>query len=140
MVACVKARVRFHWESYQKARMVSGESVVSAFRRRCGALLVHPVTKRHPGAIAKLLKSRFRDFGQTHATRSSVPIAKITSQGLFAIALLVAALWACILAENAITRTARADAADSLQELRRLRFHRVDAPQPHPLWEHPGRV
>jgi hypothetical protein len=69
-----------------------------------------------------------------------VPIAKITSQGLVAIALLVAALWACILAENSITRSARLDGAGSLQELRRLRggMHKVNAPMPNPSWGRPG--
>jgi hypothetical protein len=72
--------------------------------------------------------------------RNCVPIAKITSQGLIAIALLVAALWACILAENSITRSARLDGAGSLQELRRLRLHKVDAPGPNAAWMRPSRV
>jgi hypothetical protein len=71
-----------------------------------------------------------------------VPIAKITSHGLAVIALLVAALWACILAEHSITRSARLTAADSLQELRRLRggLRRVDRPISNPAMVRPGSV
>jgi hypothetical protein len=71
-----------------------------------------------------------------------VPIAKITSQGLVAIALLVAALWGCILAENSITRSARLTGAHSLHELQRLRsaIRKVNIPAPLPAWRGPGRV
>jgi hypothetical protein len=50
-----------------------------------------------------------------------MPIARITSQGLAAIALLVAALWGCILAENSLTRSASYTRNASLNELRKLR-------------------
>lgn len=59
-------------------------------------------------------------------------IARITSHGLIAIALLVAALWACILAENSITRSARLTGASSLHELQVLRsaIRKVSTPAP----------
>jgi len=65
-----------------------------------------------------------------------MPIARITSQGLAAIALLVAALWGCILAENSITRTAGVTRRASLHELRVLKsgLHKVNAPVSSPRW------
>jgi hypothetical protein len=65
-----------------------------------------------------------------------MPIARITSQGLIAIALLVAALWACILAEHSITRSARLTGASSLQELQLLRstIRKVNTPAPLPVY------
>jgi hypothetical protein len=48
-------------------------------------------------------------------------IARITPTGLAAIALLVALLWTCILAENSITRSARAAEIQSVRELKTLR-------------------
>jgi hypothetical protein len=68
----------------------------------------------------------------------AMPIARITSQGLIAIALLVAALWACILAEHSITRTALRTGASSLHELRVLRnsIRKVSTPAPSPAPDH----
>ena len=59
-----------------------------------------------------------------------MPIAKITPTGLIAIALLVAVLWGCILAENSITRSARLEQVESLRELKLLRngLRKVHAP------------
>jgi hypothetical protein len=59
-----------------------------------------------------------------------VPIARITSQGLAAIALLVAVLWGCILAENSISRNAYRTRLTAFNELRVLRngMHRVNSP------------
>jgi hypothetical protein len=51
-----------------------------------------------------------------------MPITRITSQGLAAIALLVAALWGCILAENSFSRSATHTRNASLNELRKLRI------------------
>jgi len=67
-----------------------------------------------------------------------MPIARITTQGLAAIALLVAALWVCILAENAITRSASLTRRASLHELQLLRsgFRKVHTPAPAPRWRH----
>jgi len=61
-----------------------------------------------------------------------MPIAKITSQGLAAIALLVATLWGCILAESSITRAAHLARLDSLHELQMLRggLRKVNTPAP----------
>lgn len=50
-----------------------------------------------------------------------MPIAKITGQGLSAIALAVAVLWACILVEHRMVRQAGAARDDTLHELRLLR-------------------
>jgi hypothetical protein len=63
-----------------------------------------------------------------------MPIARITSHGLAAIALLVAVLWGCILAENSIRRSAIQVRADWLNELRLLRsgLHQVKAPRTIP--------
>jgi len=68
--------------------------------------------------------------------RLAMPIARITSQGLVAIALLVAALWACILAENSIARSARLTGAQSLHELQLLRsgIRKANVPAPLRLW------
>ena len=62
----------------------------------------------------------------------TMPIARITSHGLAAIALLVAALWGCILAENSIRRSAYLTRQASLEELRMLRtgVRKVNAPVP----------
>jgi hypothetical protein len=61
-----------------------------------------------------------------------MPIARITSQGLAAIALLVAVLWGCILAENSINRSARLMGVASLRELQMLRsgLRRANVPAP----------
>jgi hypothetical protein len=65
-----------------------------------------------------------------------MPIARITSQGLAAIALLVAALWGCILAENSITQSASRTRIASLHELRMLRngLRKVQSPA-IPAWQ-----
>ena len=69
-----------------------------------------------------------------NALREAMPIARITSQGLIAIALLVAALWACILAEHSITRSACRTGASSLHELQLLRsaIRKVNTPSALP--------
>jgi hypothetical protein len=70
-----------------------------------------------------------------------VPIARITSQGLAAIALLVAVLWGCILAENSISRSAYLTRLTTLNELRQLRQGMRKVNSPAPLWTAPaGRV
>jgi len=56
-----------------------------------------------------------------------VPIAKITGQGLAAIALLVALLWGCLIAERRIVRQANAGRDRALQELRLLRSRAAGA-------------
>jgi hypothetical protein len=68
-----------------------------------------------------------------------MPIARITSQGLAAIAVLVAVLWGCILAENSINRSASLLRLASLHELQVLRsgMRRVNAPVKPGLWPGP---
>ncbi len=50
-----------------------------------------------------------------------MPIVRITSHGLITIAILVAALWGCILAEDSIVQSARLTGLQSLSELRSMR-------------------
>ena len=59
-----------------------------------------------------------------------MPIVRITSQGLAVIALLVAALWGCILAENSISRSANLVRRASLHDLQMLRgeFEKTNSP------------
>ncbi len=64
-----------------------------------------------------------------------VAMAKITGQGLRAIAVAVVLLWACIVAEHLIVRAANQEAWRALRDLEamRLRRHneRVSTPVPH---------
>ena len=53
-----------------------------------------------------------------------MPIAKITGQGLAAIALSVALLWACFIAERLTVRNARVQHAQVMRELRQLQRQR----------------
>ena len=71
-----------------------------------------------------------------------MPIAKITGQGLAAIALSVALLWACFIGERLMVRQALAQRAQLMRELRQMqRDHRAqpvsDPTRPGP---HPTRV
>jgi hypothetical protein len=63
-----------------------------------------------------------------------MPIAKITGQGLAAIALSVALLWACFLTERLTVKHAAAQQATAMRELRRMqlrqRMEPVSAPKP----------
>lgn len=52
-------------------------------------------------------------------------LAKITGQGLAAIAFLVALLWTCILGERLIVRHANAEAVHALQENRLMQMRRA---------------
>jgi hypothetical protein len=71
-----------------------------------------------------------------------MPIAKITSQGLAVIALLVSALWGCILAENAFNRSAQQMMLASQHELWMLRhgLRKVNAPARSPAHVLPHRI
>ena len=64
-----------------------------------------------------------------------MPIAKITGQGLAAIALSVALLWACFIGERLLVRQTLKRQAQVMRELHRMqRDHRaepVDSPSPH---------
>jgi hypothetical protein len=55
-------------------------------------------------------------------------IAKITGAGLVSIAVSVACLWGCLLAEHNILREAQKRQAHELIELRRLRDNRFTVP------------
>jgi len=61
-------------------------------------------------------------------------LAKITRQGLISIALLVAILWGCILAERSLSRNARLDTYRALRQIRYLKFkHNIEpAARPTP--------
>ena len=59
-----------------------------------------------------------------------MPIAKITGQGLMAIALSVALLWGCLIGERVLTRQAFRERARVMRSLGRLRHGQpVSAPQ-----------
>jgi len=71
-----------------------------------------------------------------------MPIAKITGQGLAAIALSVAILWACFIGERLTIKHAAARQARVMRELHQLRRNRqaepVSGPEHHV--SHPARV
>ncbi len=64
-----------------------------------------------------------------------MPIAKITGQGLAAIALSVALLWTCLVSERLILNRSYAERAQVMRELRRMQLlHRtVPASAPMPV-------
>ncbi len=59
-------------------------------------------------------------------------IAKITRPGLIVIAILVAILWTCILAERTITHKARVETYRALRDIRYLKFKRHVEPTSRP--------
>jgi hypothetical protein len=71
-----------------------------------------------------------------------MPIAKITGQGLAAIACSVALLWGFIAGEKLTVRNARQEYAQTMRDLRQLqrRTQPVSAPKPAPQNPQPGRV
>lgn len=60
-------------------------------------------------------------------------IAKITGEGLAAIAVAVALLWGCILVEDSVTKGARRQTARVLLDLRKLRDGGRVVPASQPL-------
>ena len=64
-----------------------------------------------------------------------MPIAKISGQGLAAIALSVALLWACFISERLTVKQAAAQQARVMRELHQLQRNRqaepVSSPRPH---------
>jgi hypothetical protein len=64
-----------------------------------------------------------------------MPVVKITGQGLSAIGLSVALLWACLIGERSLVRQADIKRAQALEEIRRLRHQAepqpVSTPAPH---------
>jgi hypothetical protein len=62
-----------------------------------------------------------------------MPVAKITGQGLFAIALSVTLLWSCIVGERVLVHHAGAERVRILQEMDRLQRLRRPIPATTPL-------
>ena len=60
-------------------------------------------------------------------------MAKISGTGLAAMALAVAGLWGCLIAERLIVREANLQAAQSLREMRLMRLRRFAQPVSAPL-------
>jgi len=69
-----------------------------------------------------------------------MPVVKITGQGLSAIALSVALLWACWAKEQAVTRHDRADRARVLRDLRQMQHHALPVSVPAPAGSPAPRV
>jgi hypothetical protein len=73
-----------------------------------------------------------------------MPIAKITGQGLAAIACSVALLWGCIVSEKVTVRQARKEYTQVMRDLQQMQRVRqtqpVSAPTPAPQNQRPGRV
>ena len=60
-------------------------------------------------------------------------LAKITRQGLFSIAILVAILWGCVLSERYISRNSRMETYRALRDIRYLKFKRRIEPASRPV-------
>jgi hypothetical protein len=60
-------------------------------------------------------------------------LAKITREGLVAIAILVAILWTCFLAERHLLRNSRIETYRALRDMRYLKFKRHIEPAVRPL-------
>ena len=62
-------------------------------------------------------------------------LAQITKQGLVSIAVLVALLWGCVLAERLISRNTKIETYRALRAIRYLKFKRYVEPtsEPNPL-------
>lgn len=71
-----------------------------------------------------------------------MPIAKITGPGLAAIGLAVALLWGCALGERGLMGRARAERAQVLRDMERLRQGQRPQPAylPSPRNSHPARA
>lgn len=65
-------------------------------------------------------------------------IAKITGNGLISIAILVACLWGCLLAEHKIMRESRIRQNNELIQLRHLRDSRLTVPASMPVTSRPS--
>jgi MFS superfamily sulfate permease-like transporter len=59
-------------------------------------------------------------------------IAKITRSGLIVIAILVAILWTCVLAEKRISRNSKIETYRALRDMRYLKFKRRVEPTSSP--------
>ena len=60
-------------------------------------------------------------------------LAKITREGLVAIAILVALLWGCLLGERHLLRNSRIETYRALRDMRYLKFKRHIEPAVRPL-------
>ena len=71
-----------------------------------------------------------------------MPIAKITGQGLAAVALAVALLWGCFIGERLMVRQALAQRAQLMRELHQMQRERRTQPVAAPTQRapHPSRV
>ena len=69
-----------------------------------------------------------------------MPIAKITGQGLVAIALSVALLWACFIAERLILDRTYAQRAQVLRDLRQMQRLHTTQPASVPMPAAPPRI
>jgi hypothetical protein len=70
-----------------------------------------------------------------------MPIAKITGQGLTAIACSVGLLWTCVIVENVARRNAYTERSRVIREVRHLRQQRtVPVSDPSPLVRHHPHV
>jgi len=71
-----------------------------------------------------------------------MPIARITGQGLAAIALAVALLWACLIGEQLILKRSVAVRSQVFRQLRQMqiRNHTVPASTPVRPFAHPART
>ena len=71
-----------------------------------------------------------------------MPIAKITGQGLMAIAFAVALLWGCVIGERRIERRATVERVRVLRDIERLQREQrlVPVAAPLPLRPRPARV
>ena len=65
--------------------------------------------------------------------RKSMAIAKITREGLVSIAVLVAILWGCILAERILTRNTALETYRVMRQIRYLQFKRRIEPASRPV-------
>ena len=70
--------------------------------------------------------------------RRPMAIAKITREGLVSIAVLVALLWGCILAERILTRHTTMETYRVLRQIRYLKFKRHIEPASRPLSPSPA--
>jgi len=68
-----------------------------------------------------------------------MPIAKITGQGLAAIGLSVALLWACLIGERVILDRSYAARAEVMRELRRMQMRQRVQPASAPAPVRPHR-
>jgi len=71
-----------------------------------------------------------------------MPVAKITGQGLFAIACSVALLWSCLIGEHMMVRKATAERVRVLREMEQLQkqFRPVPVSAPQPVASHRSPV